>query len=150
MSHHFDNQDPDSSFDGPLFLIEDVKDIRESFTIMLELCGCTVVPFENGKAALEQLDAVAPRAAIIDLEIPLLNGFELVQRIRQLPKHQDMVLAALTGDDEPGTRDKALNLGFDLFFKKPTSVKTVYAEIQRLIAFSQPKLKSPVEENSNR
>ena len=142
MSQIIQNQRIDAPFEGKLFLIEDVADIRESFTIMLELCGCNVVPFENGQTALDQLDVLEPCAAIIDLEMPQFNGFEIAQRIRQGSQHQDIVLAALTGDDQPGVRERALEIGFDLFFKKPTSGKTVFVEIQRLIKFGQPQRQS--------
>jgi two-component system CheB/CheR fusion protein len=116
-----------------LLLIEDQSDLRIVTTRLLETLGCTV--FATGEG-LEGVDAVmrfAPHAALIDIGLPAVDGYEVARRIRELPQGQSLPLIALTGFGNQSDRQKALETGFHAHLVKPVDVYQLAAVLARLI-----------------
>jgi len=90
---------------------------------VLERSGYAVTVAENGARALELLETMDPDAAILDVGLPELDGFELARRIRQHPRHRDVCLIALTGYGQPGDRITSREAGFDSHLVKPVRVE---------------------------
>ena len=86
-----------------MLLIEDSEDAREMLRMMLELAGHVVYDAADGIRGLELLNAVRPDAAIIDIGLPGLDGYQVARKIRAEPHGRGMLLLALTGTTPPAT-----------------------------------------------
>jgi two-component system, sensor histidine kinase len=118
-----------------VLLIEDSRDAREMFRIVLELAGHTVYEAENGNRGLELLETVHPEAAVIDIGLPGLDGYEVARRIRQQPTGRSMLLLALTGYGFPSDYERSAAAGFDHHLIKPVDPN----ELSRLLGETEAK-----------
>jgi CheY-like chemotaxis protein len=121
----------DSPCKRRVLIIEDNRDAREMFRIMLELFGHEVLEAEEGLGGLALLKAVRPDIAVIDVGLPGLNGYEIARRFRAESPDADRVkLVALTGYGTPEARERSRQAGFHHHLIKPVSAETLQ-EIMR-------------------
>jgi two-component system CheB/CheR fusion protein len=99
-------------------LIEDSADARDMLRMMLELAGHVVYDAADGQRGLALLNALRPDAAIIDIGLPGMDGYQIAKRIRQDAHGRDMLLLALSGYDAPADGDPSES-GFDHHLVKP-------------------------------
>lgn len=118
-----------------LLLAEDHPDVADSMTLMLELAGYRVLLARDGAAALELATQAQPDVALLDIGMPLLNGYEVAQRIRCQPGGQAIRLIALTGWGQEEDRQRAFAAGFDAHCTKPVD----FAALRALIESPLPK-----------
>ena len=102
-----------------VLLIEDNRDARETFRMMLELAGHEVLEAEEGQSGLELLKSSLPDVAVIDVGLPGLNGYEIASRFRREPQGNRVLLVALTGYGTPAARERSRAAGFDHHLIKP-------------------------------
>jgi two-component system, sensor histidine kinase len=102
-----------------VLLIEDSQDAREMLRMMLELAGHVVYDAADGIRGLELLNVVRPDAAIIDIGLPGVDGYQVAKRIREEPHGREMLLLALTGYDAPGDAQRSSDHGFNYHLVKP-------------------------------
>jgi len=102
-----------------VLLIEDNRDAREMFRLMLELAGHVVYDAADGVRGLELLEVEHPDVAIIDIGLPGLDGYEVARRIREHPNGRAMLLLALTGYGFPSAFQQSAKAGFDRHLIKP-------------------------------
>ena len=86
---------------------------------MLELAGHAVYDAADGVRGLELLDVVRPDVAIIDIGLPMMDGYQIARRIREQPHGRDMLLLALTGYGLPEDASRSSEYGFDHHLVKP-------------------------------
>jgi PAS domain S-box-containing protein len=118
-----------------VLIIEDNRDAREMFRMMLELTGHEVLEAADGLAGLELLKAKRPDVAVIDVGLPGLNGYEIARRFRAEPDSDEVMLVALTGYGTPDARERSRQAGFDHHLIKPVNAEALQ-EILRAEAFS--------------
>ena len=97
---------------------------------LLEALGQQVRTANSGAAALENVQQEKPDVVISDIAMPNMDGYELAQRLRQLPSMESVVLVALTGYGQDNDRRRALESGFDYHLVKPASIES----LQELLA----------------
>jgi CheY-like chemotaxis protein len=81
--------------------------------------GYDVRTAEDGLAAVEVAAAFAPDVVLLDIGLPLLDGYEVARRLRQLPQTRDVRIVALTGYGLPADRQRGREAGFDQHLLKP-------------------------------
>jgi PAS domain S-box-containing protein len=113
-----------------VLLIEDNRDAREMFRMMLELAGHEVLEAEEGIGGLELLKAARPDVAVIDVGLPGLNGYEIARRFREEPHSDTVMLVALTGYGTPEARERSRTAGFDHHLIKPVNAETLQEIMQ--------------------
>jgi two-component system CheB/CheR fusion protein len=106
---------------GPrrVVVVEDQEDAREMLTMLLQARGYIVYQARNGAEAIETIERVHPDVALVDLGLPILDGFEVARQLRANEVLDDVILVALTGY---GTNDDvraALEAGFSAHLTKP-------------------------------
>jgi two-component system, sensor histidine kinase len=111
-------------------VIEDNRDAREMFRMMLELAGHEVLEAEEGLAGLELLKSARPDVAVIDVGLPGLNGYEIARRFREEPDAEGVMLVALTGYGTPEAVERSRQAGFDHHLIKPVNAEALQ-EIMR-------------------
>ena len=120
-----------SPFSRRVLIIEDNRDAREMFRMMLELAGHKVIEAEEGLAGLALLKAARPDVAVIDVGLPGLNGYEIARRFRAEAADADgVMLVALTGYGTPEARERSRQAGFDHHLIKPVNAEALQ-EIMR-------------------
>jgi DNA-binding response OmpR family regulator len=102
-----------------IVIIEDDADTVELLCVQLEMLGhdCrTALSGRDGETLIEEFQ---PDAAIVDVGLPDIDGFEVARRVRE--GNRTVRLVALTGRSEPGDRARATTAGFDVFLVKPVT-----------------------------
>ena len=102
-----------------VLIVEDNADARESLSLFLQLAGHDVETSEDGPRALEKMATSRPDAAVIDVGLPGMDGYEVARAIRQQPDGRGMCLIALTGYGQADDQRRALAAGFDVHLTKP-------------------------------
>ncbi|MCK6530336.1 response regulator [Myxococcota bacterium] len=110
--------------------MEDNPDSRTTLQDLLTLEGHEVEVAEDGLQGVERALAWSPDVALVDIDLPVLDGYEVARRLRREPRGRAVRLVALTGYGLAGHREKAREAGFDAFVVKPVDL----GELRRLIA----------------
>jgi CheY-like chemotaxis protein len=105
-----------------VLLVEDHLESATSISRLLRLFGYRVRVETDGLAAVKCAARFAPFAALIDLTLPSLDGFEVAARLRASPATRDTLLIAMTGWATEEHQMRALAAGFDKHLVKPISV----------------------------
>jgi signal transduction histidine kinase/ActR/RegA family two-component response regulator len=114
-----------------IMIADDNADLAESMAMLLGLEGHEVRVAHDGPAALELADAFQPNAAVLDIGLPSLSGYELARELRSRQHGDGLLLIAATGYGQPEDRARAKGAGFDLHMVKPVDPQIVAAEIAR-------------------
>ena len=122
-----------------VLLIEDNEDARGMLQMVLELAGHVIYPAGDGVRGLELLETMRPDVAIIDINLPEMNGYQIVKRIRAAPHGRGMLLLALTGYGDAGYGKDSSDAGFDHHLVKPVDLN----RLARLL--SEAPERSPAE-----
>lgn len=122
-----------------IILVDDRTLSRSVASIILRGAGFDVEEVSSGADCLSAIDRSTFDIALIDIQMPGMNGYELASEIRTLNSPaQDMALLAASGDGEERTASKALASGFDAFIAKPLDADRLVAKITDLLAARQP------------
>lgn len=114
-----------------ILVVEDDADSREGLRILFEACGHRVETAATGPDGLQKLIADQPDTAIVDIDLPGMNGYEIARRARRLPELRGVRLIALTGFGRDKDRAAARDAGFDQHLTKPVSFAVLRAEVER-------------------
>ena len=116
-----------------VMLVEDYRDTREMMRHMLELNGCRVVEASNGQEAIELSQRDELDLVLMDLNMPVLDGFTATLRIREYERTRDVPVVALTAFDTAEFRAAAGAVGCCDFVVKPLDPEHLIALITRLL-----------------
>ena len=108
--------------DLKVLLVEDFEDTRLFMRLELEEQGFIVFEAENGQAAVEIAIRENPDVILMDLTLPLMDGFEATKLIRQNEALKDVPIIAVTAHQEYDFRSDAKASGFDAYVTKPIDV----------------------------
>jgi CheY-like chemotaxis protein len=101
-----------------ILVVEDNADARAALVALLELDGWVVESAADGAEGIEVARAKNVDAALVDIGLPGMDGYEAARRIRQLPGRR-VFLVALTGYGQPEDRARTAEAGFDAHMVKP-------------------------------
>jgi CheY-like chemotaxis protein len=104
-----------------VLVAEDYEDVRTLYEECLTRAGFDVVGAANGAEAVERARADSPHAVLMDLQMPDLDGWEAIRRIRQLTLLRRPYILAITAHIADGSRVDAYEAGADDFVAKPIS-----------------------------
>ncbi len=119
------------SFHGKKVLVaDDNQDAADSLAMLLRLAGHEVRVATTGRAALALANVFRPAAALLDIGMPELNGYEVARALRAEPWGQAMQLIALTGWGQDEDKRQAQSAGFDHHLTKPVG----YERLEELLS----------------
>jgi two-component system, OmpR family, alkaline phosphatase synthesis response regulator PhoP len=116
-----------------VLIADDEPNIVVSLEYLLEKNGYVVKVARNGEEALTCVEQFRPDLILLDVMLPLKNGFEVCQKIRQTPEWQDTRIIMLTAKGRDTEVSKGLALGADAYITKPFSTKGLVAEVRKLL-----------------
>jgi signal transduction histidine kinase/CheY-like chemotaxis protein len=108
-----------------ILIVDDNQDAAESIAQYLQLEGHEVKTVGDGLQALACVPVFAPQIVVLDIGLPVLNGYEVCRRMRKMPATQDALLVALTGYGQKEDQVRASEAGFDRHFVKPTDPRVL-------------------------
>jgi two-component system cell cycle response regulator DivK len=100
---------------------------------VLESEGYEVVEASNGTQALEFLDAQEIDLALMDINMPDIDGYTLATRIRATPRFATLPILAMTANVMHGDRERSLAAGCDGYIQKPIDIDILSMQIERYI-----------------
>jgi signal transduction histidine kinase len=115
-----------------ILIADDNNDALESLATLLQLSGHEVYTATNGGTALQSAERHLPEVALLDIGMPLLDGYEVAKRIRAQPWGQRITLVALTGWGQDSDRRRSREAGFDSHLVKPLDLDTLTDLLARL------------------
>jgi signal transduction histidine kinase/ActR/RegA family two-component response regulator len=123
-----------------VLVADDNGDAAESMGALLRLMGNEVRIVRDGAAALEEAEAFRPDVMVVDIGMPLLDGYEVARRVREARWGKRIVLVALTGWGQEDDKRRAIEAGFDRHFTKPVNPRKIHALFDSLRDFAvQPR-----------
>jgi two-component system, cell cycle response regulator DivK len=116
-----------------ILLVEDDALNREMVTRRLVWEGYQVISAEDGAAAVALAETELPDLILMDLGLPILNGWQATQRIKALPQTRHIPIIVLTAYAQAEDRDKSIAAGCDGFESKPINFARLQAKIEALL-----------------
>lgn len=122
----------------PLILIvEDDSDLRQLYAQQLALCGFDVIEASNGEEAIDHTSSHVPDVVLMDLGIPIVDGWEATRRLKADARTAHIPVVALTAHDGAGELERATTAGCDWFVPKPCPPHDLIEEVRRVLAARQ-------------
>ena len=113
-----------------VLVVDDNRDAAESIAIVLKLAGHDVHTAGDGTEALGLATIHLPEVVVLDLGLPGIDGYEVAERLRELPGLRHAMLIALTGYGSERDRERAHAAGFDLHLVKPADPQRIAHAIE--------------------
>lgn len=126
--------------DSPLVLVvDDFDDNRAMYLEYLQFQGFRVAEAVNGEDAVARTRELLPSIVVMDLSLPVMDGWEATRRIKADDCTKHIRVIALTGHAEPAHANKALQAGCDDFVAKPCLPDNLLAKIREHLPETQAK-----------
>ena len=116
-----------------ILIVDDRATSRELLRTVLEKQGYAVSEAADGEEALQKVRAKAPHLVLLDLQMPVRDGYEVLRELRQDPRFTALPIIAITASAMQGDRERALAAGFTAYLTKPVTLSHLREEIQRLL-----------------
>jgi signal transduction histidine kinase len=116
-----------------VLIADDNVDTLETLGTVLRLFGHEVFLAENGRMALQAAAEHRPDVALLDVGMPLLDGYEVARRIRSQPWGRDTLLVAVTGWGQDADRQRSKEAGFDVHIVKPLDADRLYHLLEQAV-----------------
>ncbi len=121
-----------------VLVVDDNQTICDLLSRRLARHGYTVHTAANGRAGIALAREVAPDLIILDLQMPVLDGWETTRALRSDPVTRDKPILALTSLDSARERASAADCGFSDFDTKPIALPRLLSKIERLLVDARP------------
>lgn len=111
--------------DKTILVVEDDSDARELLNMMLETLGYQVVAFESGSAALEKVADLDIHLAMLDVMMPEMNGYELLEKLKEIDALTDIPIVMVTAKDQDDDVMTGYQHGADYYITKPYTMNQI-------------------------
>jgi CheY-like chemotaxis protein len=117
-----------------VLLVDDYPDAREMYGEYLEFSGYDIVQASNGVEAIQRALESQPDVILMDLSLPVMDGWEATRRLKADARTADIPVVALTGHALDGISAGARRAGCDAFVTKPCLPEDLLVEIRKVLA----------------
>ena len=127
-------QPDDSSVKPTLLLVDASKEFRDLLKSKLTEQGYSVVEAKDGMDAIKQMNTYTFHAVVTDLNLDRIDGFKLIELIREAPDHKDKPIIAMAAKSDQPTVDQAMRAGANYFIEKtPELLKEVLKTLRIIL-----------------
>jgi two-component system, cell cycle response regulator DivK len=120
-----------------VLLVDDYPDAREMYAEYLDFSGFEIVQAGNGVEAIERALDSHPDVILMDLSLPVMDGWEATRRLKADERTRHIPVLAVTGHALTGVSNEAKNAGCDGFITKPCLPEDLVAEIRKVLSGSR-------------
>jgi DNA-binding response OmpR family regulator len=132
-----------------IFALDDDAIVGELMAIEIEAAGYDVRAFSNVHVAMQYMPRAQPALLILDLNMPEMNGLDVLSALRSKGLLHRTVVLVLSGSVDPDARDQALRLGAAAYMVKPVTCTELRAAVSRLLSIrSAPEQAGPSPEST--
>jgi two-component system cell cycle response regulator DivK len=117
-----------------ILVVEDQEDLREIARFALENAGYEVIEAATGAEGIAKAETEHPALVLIDIQLPVLDGYESTRRIKALPGMERMTVIAVSSFAMRGDEEKARAAGCDGYVTKPYSPKQLVELVRQFLA----------------
>ena len=125
-----------------VLLVEDNPANLALMQYLLQASGHTVLTATDGRQGVLVAQRESPDVILMDLQMPILNGYEAARQVKEVPALRGVPIIAVTAFAMVGDRDKILARGFDGYIAKPITPERFVSEVEGFIA-SARRLRQP-------
>ncbi|MDC8803838.1 response regulator [Halomonas pacifica] len=116
-----------------VLVVDDEPNIVLSLEFLMQQAGFEVTTAEDGESALARVAEAGPDLILLDISLPDLSGFEVLERLRQTPRGETLPIIMLTAHGREVEREKGLALGADDYITKPFSTQALVEKVKALL-----------------
>jgi CheY-like chemotaxis protein len=116
-----------------ILVADDNQVSRELIREVLEDSSQRVLEAENGEEAIEKIVSENPDIVLLDIQMPLFDGYEVLRRVRSDPRFREIPFVALTAYAMKEDREKALASGFNAYVTKPIDGASLRIRIKQML-----------------
>ncbi|APX93381.1 two-component system response regulator [Halomonas sp. 1513] len=116
-----------------VLVVDDEPNIVLSLEFLMQQAGFDVVTAEDGESALDSIADGAPDLILLDISLPGISGFDVLEQLRADPAHANLPIIMLTAHGREVEREKGLALGADDYITKPFSTQALVDKVQGLL-----------------
>ena len=116
-----------------ILIADDYEDNRELLRIMLEGAGYSVMEARDGRECVQMAQASLPDLCLIDLSMPVLDGWGAIEELRADPRTRHVPCVAVTAFADPERARRALDHNFDAYITKPFRTPELLDTVERLL-----------------
>jgi two-component system cell cycle response regulator DivK len=117
-----------------ILVVEDDEKSRRLLKDVLGFHGFDVHAVETGEEGVELAQRIHPDAILLDVQLPGINGFEVLERLRGSGHLTDVPVLAVTASAMEHDRHKILAAGFDAYLPKPVDFSALLVTLRRMLA----------------
>ncbi len=117
-----------------ILLVEDNEMNRDMLSRRLQRRGHEIVMAVDGQEGLDQANASAPELVLLDMSLPVVDGWEVARRLKKDDATKSIPIIALTAHAMAGDREKAIEAGCDDYDTKPVELPRLLEKIETLLA----------------
>jgi two-component system, cell cycle response regulator DivK len=118
---------------GCILVVEDQMDNRQILRDLLGNAGYTLVEAENGEEALAAVAKQRPDLILMDIQLPVMDGYEATRRIKSDPATKSIPIIFITSYALSGDEGKARAAGCDAYVTKPYSPRQLLAKVREFL-----------------
>jgi len=118
---------------GRILHVEDNSDNRKLVRRVLEAEGYEVIEAQNGAQALDYLNTLHIDLALMDINMPDIDGYTLATQIRATPRFAALPILAMTANVMRGDRERSLQAGCDGYIQKPIDIDILSMQLERYL-----------------
>ena len=116
-----------------IHLIDDSATMLMSMEMLLKRAGYTVTKSNSAEAAIKDLQEITPKLIITDLNMPGMNGIDLIQTLKQQTKFRFMPMLMLTTESQQSRREEAKRAGATVWLVKPVEPDQLIGVVKQLV-----------------
>ena len=116
-----------------IHLIDDSATMLMSMEMLLKRAGYTVTKSESAEAAMTALESISPKLIITDLNMPGMNGIELIKALKQQSKFRFTPMLMLTTESQQSRREEAKSAGATGWLVKPVEPEQLLGVVKQLV-----------------
>ncbi len=120
-----------------ILVVDDSSTVRKFVSVSLSMQGFNVVTAEDGMDALEKLPKEHVDLIITDLNMPNMDGMELIRSLRENTNYKELPIIILTSLKETSLRTESEMMGIHSFLNKPFSLEKVQYEVAKYLSWSE-------------
>ena len=122
---------------GKILVIEDNEQNLYLIRYILEDCDYEVFAAMNGKEGIALAASLLPDLILLDIQLPLMDGYTVARNLRENPDHADTPIVAVTSYAMPGDREKAMEAGCNGYIEKPIDPDTFDKQVEQYLSMKR-------------